>query len=388
MKHKTNSTQIKIANIVGARPQFIKYFPLQRALKDSSIKDLLIHTGQHYDYEMSEVFFRQLGIKEPDYHLGIGSGAHGEQTGKIIIEVEKVLKKEVPDLVIVYGDTNSTLAGALAAAKLHIPVAHIEASLRSFNKHMPEEINRVLTDHISSILFCPTRQAIENLKKEGFTNIIKEGHIIDLSEEIAFPVLPSASNPYVINCGDIMFDAMVASLEIATKTSNVLYDLDLSPKAFNLLTIHRAENTDDKERFKSLLDFVASSSDSKKTLFPAHPRSKKFIEENAIKLPESIIISKPFGYLDTLVLLRNSHMLFTDSGGMQKEAYWLKVPCIILRNETEWVETIESGWNVLYKDYTGNHSPKVDNSNVYGDGRAAEKIVRVLCSKFYVRVKM
>ncbi|HPP07466.1 MAG TPA: UDP-N-acetylglucosamine 2-epimerase, partial [Syntrophorhabdaceae bacterium] len=172
MKHKTNSTQIKIANIVGARPQFIKYFPLQRALKDSSIKDLLIHTGQHYDYEMSEVFFRQLGIKEPDYHLGIGSGAHGEQTGKIIIEVEKVLKKEVPDLVIVYGDTNSTLAGALAAAKLHIPVAHIEASLRSFNKHMPEEINRVLTDHISSILFCPTRQAIENLKKEGFTNII------------------------------------------------------------------------------------------------------------------------------------------------------------------------------------------------------------------------
>jgi UDP-GlcNAc3NAcA epimerase len=175
-----------------------------------------------------------------------------------------------------------------------------------------------------------------------------------------------------------MFDPMLASLEIATKTSNVLNDLDLSPKAFNLLTIHRAENTDDKERFKSLLDFVASSSDSKKTLFPAHPRSKKFIEENAIKLPESIIISKPFGYLDTLVLLKNSHILFTDSGGMQKEAYWLKVPCITLRDETEWVETIESGWNVLYKDYIGTHTPTDHTPNAYGDGHTAERIVNVI----------
>jgi len=370
---------MKIVNIVGARPQFIKYFPLQKAIelyKTNKIEDILIHTGQHYDYEMSEVFFNQLGIKKPKYHLGIGSGSHGEQTGKAIIEIEKVLKKEIPDFVIVYGDTNSTLSGALASAKIHIPVIHIESGLRSYNKKMPEEINRVLTDHISTLLICPTNQAVKNLKKEGFKNIIKQGELIGEREKINLNSL-SESNPFVINCGDIMYDVLIESIKIAEKNKQILSKLSLLPKQYNLMTIHREENTKNKETFQDLINFINKNSDNKKVIFPAHPRTKKLIETEKIKIPEKIQIIEPVSYFDMLILLKNSNLLFTDSGGMQKEAYWLKIPCITLREETEWIETVKSGWNVLYKKYKGKHTPKKDIS-YFGDGKTAKRIFHIL----------
>lgn len=367
----------KIVQIVGARPQFVKYFPIQKALeKDGNgIKDILVHTGQHYDYLMSEVFFNQLGIKKPDYHLEVGSGSHGIQTGKIIEKIEEVLMKERPDFVIVYGDTNSTLGGALAAAKIHIPIVHIESGLRSFNKKMPEEINRVLTDHISTILFCPTKNACQNLKKEGFKNQVFNGNLIPKDYELKDSKI-TGDNPLIINSGDIMYDALLLSLEKAKENSNILQKLKLTPKYYNFMTLHRAENTDDTKRLKDMLAFVEVHSENK-IIFPAHPRTKKIIDEKRIKIPEKITIIEPLNYFDTLIILKNADKLFTDSGGMQKEAYWLKVPCITLRDETEWIETIKSGWNILYKDYKGFHNTK-RKTNYFGYGDAAERIVSVI----------
>lgn len=352
---------MKIVSIVGARPQFIKCAPVSRTLRKEH-QEILVHTGQHYDPEMSDVFFKELNIPEPDYNLGIGSGNHGEQTGKMLIEIERVLLKEKPDLVLVYGDTNSTLAGSLAASKLNIKVAHVEAGLRSFDRTMPEEINRVLTDHTSDILFCPTETAVRNLKNEGIT----EG---------------------VYNVGDVMLDAVEYNKKLAEEKSEILEKLDLKPKEFMLATVHRASNTDSRENLSSIVKAFCSVEGI--IVFPVHPRTKKYLMEYALweKLcdSESVKVIPPVGYLDMLKLENNSKKILTDSGGVQKEAYMLGVPCITIRENTEWVETLEDGWNILVgADYEKivdaiyEFERAKKKSNVFGEGKASEKIKLLL----------
>ena len=345
---------MKIASIVGARPNFIKCAPLSRELR-KEFDEVIIHTGQHYDYEMDKVFFDELNIPEPDYHLGVGSGTQGYQTGEMIKRTEEILLKEEPDLVLVYGDTNTTLAGALAASKLHIKVGHIEAGLRSFDRRMPEEVNRVLTDHCSDLLFCPTETAVENLKKEG----IKNGTHLT---------------------GDVMVDAFKENIKIAERKSRIFEALELKPKEYYLATAHRAENTDDFERLKNIVDAFCEIED---LVFPCHPRTEKCLKEFGLwnELVKSVKVIKPVGYLDMLMLEKNAMKILTDSGGVQKEAYVFKVPCITLRNTTEWIETVEDGWNVLagadkemiVRGASG-FEPKGKQRNVFGNGRASEKI--------------
>jgi UDP-N-acetylglucosamine 2-epimerase len=348
---------MKVVSVVGARPQFIKAAVLSEKIRQNG-REVLLHTGQHYDENMSDVFFEELGIPQPDIHLGIGGGSHAEQTGRMLIEIEKVLEREEPDWCVVYGDTNSTLAGALAAAKLHIRVAHVEAGLRSFNRAMPEEINRVLCDHVSDALFCPTDNAVQNLKSEGLTRGL-----------------------YVV--GDVMQDVLNRSLMRASKTSRILEQLHLQPKRYALATIHRAGNTDDSERLKTLLQTLGQL--GRPVIFPVHPRTRAAIDRNSLALAESIRAIDPLGYLDMLQLEANADCLLTDSGGMQKEAYWLGVRCITLRDETEWVETVQAGWNrvvgvdrTLILDAVMNWFPGGERLNIYGDGHAAEKIIAVL----------
>lgn len=367
---------MKSLTIVGARPQFIKYFPVYKAIKESgfNIKDILVHTGQHYDVNMSDIFFKELGIPEPKYHLGVGSGLQGAQTAKMIEKIEEVLIKEKPDCTIIYGDTNSTLAGAIASAKLHIPVFHIEAGLRSFNKLMPEEINRVVADHTSTILFCPTKTAVENLKKEGFKSILNNGKLIPLDFQDKIKV--HISNPCVVNVGDVMFD-IIKLIEPKADKSDILSRLNLKQKDYAVMTLHRAENVDDVKRLTTLLNFV-DKIDVTKVIFPVHPRTKKMLSN--VNLPEKVLTIEPIGYIDMVKLTKESLVVLTDSGGLQKEAYWLGVPCITLREETEWVETIELGWNVLYKDYKrlNAFAKKIDFP--FGDGRAGERIVNLIAS--------
>jgi UDP-N-acetylglucosamine 2-epimerase len=351
---------MKIASVVGARPQFIKCAPLSRILRQEQ-HEVLIHTGQHYDAELSQVFFDQLAIPQPDYNLGVGSGPHGEQTAQMLCRIEEVLVKEKPQGVLVYGDTNSTLAGALAAAKLHIPVVHVEAGLRSYNRRMPEEINRVLSDRISSLLFCPTETAVQNLGREG---IVAGVH----------------------NTGDVMYDAVLHNLKQAERSSDVLERLHLQPGEFYLATVHRAGNTDDAENLKNILSALEKL--DKPVVFPIHPRTRKALKKIKLKLAATsaaVRLVDPVGYLDMLMLEKQALKILTDSGGVQKEAYFLGVPCITLRQETEWIETLQGGWNVL----TGAHpqaialavsleKPSGPPSNVFGDGRAAEKMVSLL----------
>ena len=313
---------MRIVTIVGARPQFIKAAAVSRALRER-FHEVLVHTGQHYDDNMSQVFFDELGIPRPDYNLGIGSGGHGAQTGAMLSGIEDVLLKEAPDRVMVYGDTNSTLAGALAAAKMHIPVAHVEAGLRSFNRRMPEEINRVLTDHVADLLFCPSETAVANLAAEGITGGVH-------------PV------------GDVMHEALMHAVAIAERTSNVLDRLHLVPGGYALATIHRAENTDEPERLVRLLRALSTVALRMPVVFPVHPRTRA-------KLPAlfagggagHLRLVEPVGYLDMVRLEAGASVVLTDSGGIQKEAYWLRVPCVTLRSETEWVETVQEGWNLL-----------------------------------------
>jgi len=363
---------LKIINIIGARPQFIKYFPVSKAISKfnqehgEQIKDVLIHTGQHYDYNMSRVFFDELGLRTPDYHLEVGSADHGVQTADILIKTETVLQKVKPNWVVVYGDTNSTLGGALAAAKLNIPIAHVEAGLRSFNRRMPEEINRICTDRISSLLFCPSYNAINLLKKEGFYIKNSQDSNLDLCIQTA------------LFTGDVMYDLFLYASEIAQSRSSVLKSLKLEYEQYCLLTCHRAENTNNHPRFKDIIKFVNKIAKEIVVVFPVHPRIQKNLESELRELSPNVRQINPVSYFQLIHLLNASRFVLTDSGGLQKEAMWSKKPCITLRDETEWMETIEAGWNVLWQNFTGLESFRKENVQPYGDGEAAERIVNIL----------
>jgi UDP-GlcNAc3NAcA epimerase len=362
-----NLQKKKIITIVGARPQFIKAAPMSLAfsLFADQVTEIMIHTGQHYDENMSQIFFEEMKIPRPKYQLKSGGLSHGAMTGNMLIEIEKIYLEEKPDMVLVYGDTNSTLAGALAATKLHIPVAHIEAGLRSFNSKMPEEINRILTDHISSILFCPTDSAIANLNNEG---------------------VAKKNNVKVIKTGDIMLDAMINGRPFAKSIEAVKGLVD---KPFYLATIHRSENTDDFKSLENLFSALNDISSKIPVILPLHPRTKKIISQ---KLPEHYLnhlkIIEPIGYFEMIFLLNHCQAVFTDSGGVQKEAYFVQKPCVTLRNETEWVELVDAGVNVLVgSDYdkiiaAEKNLNKITKfpSLLYGDGHEAKKIVSHLLS--------
>ena len=348
---------MKVLTVVGARPQFIKAAAVSRGLRVEHT-EVLVHTGQHYDRSLSQVFFEELDIPEPDYNLGVGSASHGVQTGAILAKLDDLLLEECPDCVLVYGDTNSTLAGALAAAKLHIPVAHVEAGLRSFNRAMPEEINRVLTDHVSDWLFCPTETAVHNLAAEGIT----EG---------------------VHNVGDVMYDAMLHNVEIAARRSRILSDLCLEPKRYLLVTVHRPRNTDNLDNLRSILEALNRLGEA--IVLPAHPRTRAAIRRTDTVLRSHVQLTEPVGYLDMLILEKNARLILTDSGGVQKEAYFHKVPCITLREETEWTETVRAGWNTVVGADTAailaaaQSERAIEGSpDVFGDGRASERIIDIL----------
>ena len=495
---------MKICTIIGARPQFIKAAAVSRAIaahnrqalnldpgtsnielrtlnfehsssveprtlniEHSTLNEFLIHTGQHYDDGMSAVFFRELEIPEPKYNLAIGSGSHGAQTGQMLAAIEKILIDEKPDWVLIYGDTNSTLAGALAAAKLHIPIAHVEAGLRSFNRRMPEEINRIVADQLSTLLLCPSQVAVDNLAAEGIGGnpMVRQAHHdkqgchpepslsepppalraasagggqkesspVNLGQssniehrtlnlEHSSPVEPRTLNieqsSSVVITGDVMADALQFAATKASAQSDILAHLGLQPQRYILATVHRAENTDDPQRLSNIMAALAELAEREPVIVPLHPRTRKILErtsnhqtsnleprtsnielrtlniEQASSVDHrtlnlehpSLRLIDPAGYFDIIALEKSARMLLTDSGGMQKEAYWLKVPCVTLRDETEWVETVASGWNIL----TGadrnrivtavqNFTPPKDHPPLYGGGQAAEKILSILC---------
>jgi len=348
---------MKIVSIVGARPQFIKAAPVSRQLRRRH-QEVLLHTGQHYDYGMSQIFFDELGIPLPDVNLGIGSASHGRQTGEMLVGIEAVLLDERPDWVLVYGDTNSTLAGALAAVKLHIPVAHVEAGLRSFNRRMPEEINRILTDHIADLLFCPMQTAVSNLAAEG---IVAGVH----------------------NVGDVMYDAVLYNSALASTRSQILEQLEVQPGAYLLATLHRPRNTDDSGRLRAILEAFEIVGGT--VIFPTHPRTRKAIAVQVQRVPSNVWMVEPVGYLDMLRLEQQAQAILTDSGGVQKEAYFFGVPCVTLREETEWVETVQLGWNRLVgadrdKIVAAVRDVRIPDEHppLFGDGHAAERIVTLL----------
>ena len=354
---------LKVVSVVGARPQFIKAAAVSRVLRATpGVREVLVHTGQHYDDNMSRVFFEELEIPEPDYHLGVGSGTHGAQTGRMLEAIEQVLLEEKPDWVLVYGDTNSTLAGALAAVKLHIPVAHVEAGLRSFNRRMPEEINRVLTDHASDLLFAPTEAAVANLRREG------------IPEER-------------IHCvGDVMYDAALYYGMKAERESRILERLSLTRKGYILATVHRAENTDDHARLRAILQALSEAAQEVGVVFPVHPRTRKAMERYGLTdLVRPLIVIDPVGYLDMVMLEKNARLIVTDSGGVQKEAFFYRVPCVTLREETEWEELVELGWNRLVpplvlspRDLLHTIPSGVTGENPYGTGKASIAIAKLL----------
>jgi UDP-N-acetylglucosamine 2-epimerase len=354
------------------------------------LAEILVHTGQHYDFNMSEIFFQELDLPQPAYFLGIGSGEHGEQTGRMLIEIEKVLLTEKPSLALVYGDTNTTLAGALAASKLHVPVAHVEAGLRSYNRFMPEEINRILTDHLSDILFCPSNAAVRNLEKEGLTNIINDGRLVDYgSSHCVFPARRSL--PVVVNVGDVMFDIALET-EKTVDARRILSDFNLESHMFILATIHRAENTDDDKKLKNIwkaLNQIATEA-RMPLVFPAHPRVRRALNRFGLLSWQAATVQllEPVSYREMLVLERNARLIITDSGGVQKEAYFMRTPCVIPRSESEWVELVDSGWATLAGTETGilvdvalnklDSQESLDWKPYYGDGHACDKIVGIL----------
>jgi len=335
-----NAIPKKIVTVVGARPQFIKAAPVSKALEEQGVREILVHTGQHFDDNMSKVFFDEMGIPRPKYHLGLGGGTHGVMTGRMIEALESLFLSEHPDMVMVYGDTNSTLAGALAAVKQHIPVAHVEAGLRSFNRRMPEEINRVLTDHASHMLFCPTQTAMKNLAEEG----IKDGGA-------AGEGASSFDKPRrVLLTGDVMYDAVLTfSKQIRQEGRiNKLRSQHGVAGQYALCTVHRAENTDDPSRMRSIFDGLREVASTLPVLLPLHPRTRSCLKTFGLDpVHYGIKCLDPVGYLDMLALLDSCRLVFTDSGGLQKEAAFVGRPCVTLRSETEWVETVEQGWNVV-----------------------------------------
>lgn len=353
---------MKILTVIGARPQFIKASMFSKAVKlKNDVEEVIIHTGQHYDDHMSAVFFDQLKLPQPDYDLGVGSGSHGQHIGKMVMKLEEMMLSIKPDVVLVYGDTNSTLAGALAASGLHIPVAHVEAGLRSFNKKMPEERNRVLTDHLADWLFCPSKAAVENLKREGISK-------------------------RVYLTGDIMYDSLLHYKSHAFEQSTILKALSLSRQNYYLATIHRAENTDHPERLKSILTAIRQL--SLKVVLPLHPRTKQKISahglDDMLKAPMIHVVA-PLNYFDMLRLASEAKAILTDSGGVQKEAYMLKVPCVTVRDETEWEETVQAGWNRLVQAEPQKIVATVKSLQVpassptlFGDGNTAENICDIL----------
>jgi UDP-GlcNAc3NAcA epimerase len=345
---------VRFASIVGARPQFVKLAPVSRALRQQH-QELIIHTGQHYDYSMSAQFFDELALPVPDYHLGVGSGTHAFQTGRMLEAIEQVLLKEHPDRVIVFGDTNSTLAGALAAAKLHIPIAHVEAGLRSFNRAMPEEINRVVADHLSDRLFCPTEAARKNASDEGITQGVEV-------------------------VGDVMYDILLqVQPQIDAHAQELLPALGVAPQAYVLVTVHRPANTDDPQTMHKIAR--ALNRLEMPVIFAVHPRTRICLERYGISWNEHVQLIEPVGYIAMLALERAAYRILTDSGGMQKEAFLLGVPCVTLREETEWTETVAAGWNILVGnrweaivEAVGLPQPNPSRQNLYGEGDAALRI--------------
>ncbi len=379
---------IKILTVIGARPQIIKSSALDRAIKKSyskEIQEVILHTGQHYDDTMSDVFFREMGISQPNYNLNVGSGTHGKQTASMIEGIENIALIEKPAAIVVYGDTNSTLAAAITASKLKIPLVHIEAGLRSFNKTMPEEINRIVCDHCSTLLFTPTISGYNNLIKEGFNQ----------NNESPFTI----NNPGVFHCGDVMYDNTLYFSDVAEASSNIISDLELINKDFLLVTIHRDSNTDVPERLNAILEAIneISIKEHVQIVFPMHPRTKASLEKmgksamDAIKKNPLFKIIQPASFLEMLLLEKHCSMILTDSGGVQKEAFFLHKPCIVLRSETEWVELVECGNSILadanaqrIKDAYAHYKSKknIAYQKLYGNGKAAEFICQEIIRNF------
>jgi len=349
---------MKVLTAIGARPQFIKAAPVSEALANAGVRELLVHSGQHYDQGMSQVFFDELGMREPDVNLAAGSGSHAEQTAKMLVGFEQVIERERPDVVIVHGDTNSTLAAALAAVKLQVKLAHNEAGLRSFNRSMPEEHNRVLTDHCADLLFCPTQAALERLGREGITSGV---HVI----------------------GDVMYDACLRFGRLATARSRIIERLKLQPASYLLSTLHRPYNVDSSERLSSILRAFGRIGEP--IVLPQHPRLALRIREHALAVPDNVKLIDPVGYLDMAMLEQHARLILTDSGGVQKEAYFYGVPCLTVRPETEWRETVAAGWNRLVDadEEAIVHAARErfwpdERPDLFGDGRSAERLVALL----------
>lgn len=350
---------MKSLTIVGARPQFIKAFAVSRELRLEH-DEILVHTGQHYDEELSDVFFDELGIPKPEYNLGVGSDSHGRQTAAMLEGIEEIIETESPDVVLLYGDTNSTLAGAIAAAKIEPVVAHVEAGLRSYNRDMPEEINRVLTDHASDLLFAPSESAVKTLADENITEGV---HFV----------------------GDVMYDAILWAREVAQERSDVLSRVGVTEGDYSLATVHRASNTDSPGKLQEIIDGLAMSPN--RVVLPVHPRTEKRLKEYGMwsEAQENLTVIDPVGYLDFVRLLDLSNRVATDSGGVQKEAFYLDTPCITMREETEWKETLVCGWNVLVgsdseaiEEELSRNKQLCENSDPYGEGEAAARIVGIL----------
>ncbi len=380
---------MKLVTIIGARPQIIKAAALSRAIRNhyaDQIQEVIVHTGQHYDDNMSQVFFDELQIPRPDYNLHVGSASHGVQTARMTEGIEALLIKEKPDFIVLYGDTNSTLAGAVAAAKIHVPIVHIEAGLRSFNKSMPEEINRIVCDHCSTLLFTPTKAGLENLKREGFP--VDESGVSTSSTTAA----PTIDNPKVFHCGDIMYDNSLHFADIAEEKTDIIQRLELVGRPFILATIHRDSNTDHPERLGAIFDALIELSKENQIVLPLHPRTAKLLKTNLSNEKQTLIFSSaniklipPVSFLEMIALERHAQLVMTDSGGVQKEAYFFKKPCIILRPETEWVEIVQTG-NAILADADGSrimdawqhfkNNPPTTFPEVFGDGHAAEFMLK------------
>lgn len=356
---------MRILTIVGARPQFIKAATTSRIINQTAgLSEVMLHTGQHFDANMSDVFFHELDIPQPAYNLGVGGGTHGQNTGRMLEAIETVMLRELPDVTLVYGDTDSTLAGALAAVKIHIPVVHVEAGLRSFNKRMPEEINRRLTDHVSALLLAPNDGAVANLANEGI------------------------QGDHVQNVGDVMYDAALFYGQKAEQSSQVLRRLDLESKSYVLATVHRQENTDDPVRLQRILDGFARM--ARAVVLPLHPRTRHRIKSFGFTVPANVKIVDPLGYIDMVMLEKHACLIATDSGGVQKESYFHGVPCLTLRDETEWVELVGLGWNTLLSPAADEFldkiatmpAPGVTGQFPYGNGKAAEKVIDAIVKAF------